>query len=259
MAQHTISQESQDFAADGDYVTDFSIAGGTGGSFFCPLHESITLSALATTGYNVAPGTTLRSANNADWEYIRGAVWNDDPAGELFDDTTNKNHTYALGLKWGEEFKVGEAQWKWNFPPGKMTNPIGRSHWGDLQFLHCMASNIGEKPEETKRKLIKWISVLWKLANGEEGINPETIIKNTDLAEFCPDSSLPSSAGSLRYLLSNDSRFGALDIPGRALGSILHFIQDSYAVAHTRRTLLNSEAKTSNGKFNLIIQSIINK
>jgi hypothetical protein len=111
-----------------------------------------------------------------------------------------------------------------------------------------MASTFGEKPGETKVKLIKWLSVLWKLANEEEGITPDTIISKTDMAEFCPNFSLPANWGTLRYLLSGESAFEALDIPRRALGSMFHIIQDSYALGHTRRKLLNPEAKISDGK-----------
>ncbi|KAF2216904.1 hypothetical protein CERZMDRAFT_64299 [Cercospora zeae-maydis SCOH1-5] len=245
MAHESQSVDAQPPAAGEEFEAKFAIAGGLGGFIHCPLHESITLAALISTGYNVSPGTTLKSASDAEWEYIRGTVWNDDPVCLLFDDSADENHTYSTGMMWGYYYKTGESEWKYN-KADKMNNPTGRSHYGDLQFLHCMASTADEKPEETKRKLMKWLSVLWKLANGEEGIVPDTVISKTDLAEFCPNSSLPANWASLRYLLSNESEFGALDIQRRALGSIFHFIQDSYALGHTRRTLLNPEARVSN-------------
>jgi hypothetical protein len=240
-------QGAQHMAASKEHGVNFAVAGGPGGCLHSPLHESITLAALISTGYNVASGTTLESASNADWEYIRGAVWNDDPACLLFDDYDDANHTYSTGMMWGYYYKAGEYDWEED-KSDKMRNPTGRSHYGDLQFLHCMASKFGERPEETKRKLMKWLSVLWKLANGEEGITPDTVISKTDLAEFCPNFSLPANWGTLRYLLSGESTFEALDILRRALGSMFHIIQDSYSLGHTRRTLLNPEAKISDGK-----------
>jgi hypothetical protein len=226
---------------------DFAIAGGPGGQIHTPVHESLTLAALISSGYNVAQGTTLSSASNSDWEYVRGAVWNDDPACLLFDDSSDENHEYSSGLEWGWEFKQGESQWATN-DPQKMKNPTGRSHWGDLQFLHCMASTSGELPTETKRKFMIWLEVLWKLANGEDGITPDTIVSTTALSEFCPNFSLPPNWKPLSYLLACGSTFTGLNIQRRALGSMFHFIQDSYAIGHTRRTLLNLQNKISDSK-----------
>ncbi|OAL51015.1 subtilisin-like protein [Pyrenochaeta sp. DS3sAY3a] len=244
MAHDLPSQDAQEPAASNEYGVNFAVAGGYGGVIHTPVHESITLAALISTGYNVAPGTTLESASNADWEYIRGVVWNDDPACLLFDDYAEQNHTYSSAVKWGWYYTAGESEWEGD-KSDKMQNPTGRSHYGDLQFLHCMASKSGENPAETKEKLMKWLSVLWKLANGEQGITPDTVISKTDLSAFCPNFSLPANWGTLRYLLSNESSFEALDIPRRALGSMFHIIQDSYSLGHTRRTLLNPEAKIS--------------
>lgn len=73
-----------------------SVSGGPGGILHAPIHESLTLSALINVpNSGVAPGTSLSSANNADWEFIRGVVWNDDPAGLLFDDEADVNHAYS--------------------------------------------------------------------------------------------------------------------------------------------------------------------
>ncbi len=249
MALKTQPHSVHDSATNEKYGVDFAIAGGLGGLVHCPVHESITLAALVSTGYNVAPGTTLENAGNPEWEYIRGAVWNDDPACLLFDDFAGENHIYSTGTMWYYYYESGESEWK-NDKFDKMQNPTGRSHYGDLQFLHCMASKPGEKPGETKAKVMRWLSVMWKLANGEEGITQDTVISKTDLAEFCPNFSLPANWGTLRNLLSGDSKFDGLDIPRRALGSMFHIIQDSYALGHTRRTLLNSEAKISNGELN---------
>lgn len=249
MTDHYLQHQSaQDSAASEEYGVNFAVAGGPGGWVHSPVHESITLAALISTAYHIAPGTTLKNASNADWEYIRGVVWNDDPACLLFDDYAEENHTYSTAAMWTYYYETGKREWEED-KFDKMQNPTGRSHYGDLQFLHCMASKSGEKPGETKAKLIKWLSVLWKLANAEEGINPETVISKTDLAGFCPNFSLPANWGSLRYLLSGESKFNALDIPRRALGSMFHIIQDSYSVGHTRRTLLNTEAKISDSKW----------
>lgn len=233
---------------DGVEVTPMmSVRGGPGGRVHQPIHESMTLAALINGNFGVARGTTVDNASNHDWEYNRGAVWNDDPDCLLFDDGAENNHLYSTGLVWAYKYKTGATEWK-NLDSSRFRNPTGRSHYGDLQFLHCMASQSGEPPEETKRKLMVWLEVMYKLANGEDGITGDTQTGGTKLSVFCPVLSLPPSFKSLRYLLSKDSPFQGIDVGRRALGSMFHIIQDSYAIGHIKRTLLNPQDKDSDSK-----------
>ncbi|KAJ3533474.1 hypothetical protein NM208_g7968 [Fusarium decemcellulare] len=222
-------------------------AGLWNGSIGKPFHESLTLSALISSKSGVPPGTTLKSASNEDWEYIRGAVWNDDPACQLFADTPDANHSYTLGFDWARLFKTAEKAWNPNdLSPTRLKNVTGRSHYGDLQFLHCMASDYDEDPAVTKANIMVWMEVMYKLATGEDDkVTPATEVSKTPLAKFCPNHSLPPSWYSLSYWLAPDSKFKGLDIGRRALGSMFHIIQDSYAVGHTRRELLNPGDKIS--------------
>jgi hypothetical protein len=247
MAEEQQSNDKEIPVENEEYQAEFAIAGGPWGTIHTPVHESLTLATLISTGYNVGQGTTLNRASNSDWEYVRGAVWNDDPACLLFNDYAEENHTYSTGAQWTYDYKQGESEWA-NNDPHKLMNSTGRSHYGDLQFFHCMASTPGELPTETKRKFMTWLEVLWKLANGEDGITPDTVINKTALSEFCPNFSLPSNWASLRYLLAGESKFASLDIQRRALGSMFHFIQDSYALGHTRRIPLNPQNKISDSK-----------
>lgn len=226
-----------------------SIAGGPGGLVHEPIHESLTLTALISAGFGVNNGTNFGNASNADWEYIRGAVWNDDPNLLLFEDEPDTNHTYSTGLTWTYWYKTGASQWSGtNKDPARWKNPTGRSHYGDLQFLHCMASDLGEQPAVTKQKIMTWLEVLYQLANGE-GITPDTLVSATKLSQFCPDGSLPPSWKPFSYLFGKESSFNQPDYTKRALGSMLHFIQDSYALGHTRRTLLNPQDKASDSTY----------
>ena len=224
-----------------------SVSGGPGGLVHQPIHESLTLAALINGKFGVDPGTTVANASKYDWEYIRGAIWNDDPDCLLFDDNAENNHVYSTGLEWWWRYKTGATEWK-DLDSTRLRNPTGRSHYGDLQFLHSMACQPGELPLETKRKLMIWLEVMYKLATGEAGITADTELGSTKLAEFCPVLSLPPSFKPLRYLLANKSPFQGIDIGRRALGSMFHIIQDSYAIGHTKRTLLNPEDKQSDRK-----------
>lgn len=89
---------------------------------------------------------------------------------------------------------------------------------------------------------------MYKLANGEDGITADTEIGNTKISEFCPVLSLPPSFKPLRYLLSKESPFQGIGIERRAIGSMFHIIQDSYAIGHTKRTSLNPEDRESESR-----------
>ncbi|KAF4985857.1 hypothetical protein FGRMN_11073 [Fusarium graminum] len=238
---------AQSITTDASEVeTQMSVAGGPWGSIHEPIHESITLSALISSGYGIAQSTSVKNASNQDWEYIRGAIWNDDPDCQLFNDSAQENHTYSTGATWLYYYNQGKSEWNpedldWS----RMKNPIGRSHYGDLQFLHCMASTIGEEPAKTKEKVMLWMEVMYKLANGGDGINPDTEVQNTKLEQFFPSMSLPPRFKPLSYMLAKASNFQGLDIRRRALGSMFHVIQDSYAIGHTQRTLLNPQDRES--------------
>jgi len=235
----------------GEVGAKFCVGGSIDGYLANPIHESITFAALGHCSYNMAPGTTLAAGSNAQWEYVRGAIFNDDPDSLLFDDSENQNHEHSSGLTWLAKFKMGKYDWAEN-TSDKMTNATGRSHFGDLQFLHCMASDSSEKAQATKDKIMIWVEVLWKLATGEDGINADTVIGKSAIGQFLPDGSAPDRNRTFKSLLGGDTKFANLDIQRRAFGSMLHFIQDSYALGHTRRVLQNpQDVKTKAPKLSM--------
>jgi hypothetical protein len=81
----TISENQDIMAASGDIdgtdgvevIPMMSVRGGPGGLLHQPIHESLTLAALINGNFGIAQGTTVTNASKHDWEYIRGAVWND--------------------------------------------------------------------------------------------------------------------------------------------------------------------------------------
>ncbi|XDG01821.1 hypothetical protein ABKA04_001436 [Annulohypoxylon sp. FPYF3050] len=196
-----------------------------------PIHESIVIAAFI--GYNkrMPTGTTYNNLDNKQWEYMRGVVWNDDPSCYLFKDTSDDNHQFSNGIYWSLDFKKGN--------PDCM---IQRSHYGDLQFLHSMASKEGEEPKETRRKVLKWLEVMYKLACGNQGVLENSQLKE-HLGEWFTDTMKPSGQNTLRdLLLSSTPSYNHVDIHRRALGHCLHIIVDSYAIGHTQRILRNPES-----------------
>ncbi|KAI0116688.1 hypothetical protein F4814DRAFT_257661 [Daldinia grandis] len=196
-----------------------------------PVHESIGIAAFILSNKPLPKGTTYNNLNDKQWEYFRGVLWNDDPSCYLFDDYTKKNHDFSTGLEWYEDFEFG--------PPSCM---IQRSHFGDLQFLHGMGAAVGEMPEETQRKILKWFGVMYKLACGNQGV-PDTDQLQQDLGEWFNSSTTPTGQSSLRDLiLASTPNYYQTNIQWRALGICLHMIADSYAVGHTQRRLKNPES-----------------
>ncbi|KAF2840962.1 hypothetical protein M501DRAFT_1002043 [Patellaria atrata CBS 101060] len=193
------------------------------------IHESITLAAFIARAHPLFPQTsTYDNANNAQWEFLRGILWNDDPRCLLFDDDDDDNHNFGLGVEFLAEFQFGN--------PGTLTQ---RSHYGDLQFLHAMASAEGESPHATKAKIMHWVEVMYKLAAGAQSINPSDKL-SAHFPSFFNATTKPSGDATLATLLVGTTpSFTAIDVRKRALGTCLHLIQDSYAVGHTARVVLN--------------------
>lgn len=194
-----------------------------------PVHENIAIAAFIL-AKQLPQGTTYNNLDPKQWEYIRGLVWNDDPSCLLFDDKTDDNHDFGAGLEWYGQFKNGSADC--------MTK---RSHFGDLQCLHGMASNIGESPKTTQRNILAWLEVMYKLACGNQGVTAQAKIQSVLPAHF-NGSTIPAGDATMKQLLlATTSSFRFPNIQRRALGVCLHIIQDSYAIGHAQRCLLNPE------------------
>lgn len=216
------------------------INGGIGHSFGEPVHENITLAALLAanaipaeidsnvTYDSVIGGLSINVGKPDVWEFLRGVIWNDDPACALFNDQADNNGSFGFGADWGLQY--GEA-----LGPG---NIIHRSHYGDLQFLHAMGAHVGEDPAVTKGKLMRWLETMYRLSVGDELSASDAI--NKRLGEFFNDNTTPRGSETLRSLIMGTTpSYRNVKIDRRALGICMHIVQDSYALGHTRRKLLN--------------------
>ena len=146
----------------------------------------------------------------------------------------------GAGLEWFAEFKNG--------PPNCMTQ---RSHFGDLQSLHGMASKSGEAAETTKGNILTWTEIMYKLACGNQGVVTQDKLTAVLPSQFNSSTKPTGDATLKQLLLATTSSYRFPNIQRRALGVCLHIIQDSYAIGHTQRCLLNSEdlaGRDENGK-----------
>lgn len=111
-------------------------------------------------------------------------------------------------------------------------NVMTRSHFGDLQFLHAMASEEGVHPGATRAKVLDWLEFAWKVSSRE--IKPDTFLRDIDNA------TLKEHFGCTQWRVSDLYILGRQDkllpyLHHVAFGSVLHTVQDSFAGAHASR------------------------
>ena len=192
-----------------------------------PVHENIAIAAFIQ-AQKLPRGTTYNNLDKKQWEYFRGLVWNDDPSCLLFKDNSANNRDWGVGLEWYDQFKYGAANC--------MTK---RSHFGDLQCLHGMASKTGEAAETTKQSILMWMEVMYKLACDNQGVATHDKLKTVLPTQF-NGSTMPNDDATMKQLLlATTPSYRFSNVQSRGLGVCLHIIQDSYAVGHTQRCLLN--------------------
>lgn len=131
-----------------------------------PIHESIAIAAFIKSDLKFPPNTIYDSLETKQWEFFRGLIWNDDPSCLLLNDEEGDNHDFGVGIEWRNAFNDG--------PDSCMTK---RSHFGNLQFLHAMATKEGEPARETKKNLMLWLEAMYKLACGNQGVSEKDQLK----------------------------------------------------------------------------------
>ena len=217
-------------------------------NFHAPIHETITLAAAMNSDLAV-PKSVKLGADQAVNELIRGVIWNDDPAVLMFHEDVKTNWHFSTGVSWVWAFERAKHS-----PTNNRQNLTGRSHFFDLSFVHAMAVAEGEQPWDTLAHILLWAEVMYRLSTGD-GIAPTDKLQDIHVtssvtnpagdaftAEFdglFDGQSRPLGSDTINYLISLDTACPSLDISRRAIGSLLHLVQDSYARGHTRRTLLN--------------------
>lgn len=172
---------------------------------------------------------------------IAGVRWNDDPGFEL-----GKDEGKGAGCKpesitfmrqtlcWITLFKDGEKRARDNpqdfMGPGRKSNLMTRSHFGDLQFLHAMASADKIPAAQTRDKIMMWARFTWGVAIGEYTLA-------TDLGDIRLEGwNEHFVAGpNVQDLLTVGRRSVRPYIKHVAFGSLLHLLQDSFSRSHVVR------------------------
>lgn len=161
---------------------------------------------------------------------IRGVWWNDDPNQLL-----NSVH-YATFLAYMDDAESIAKTGKNIRGLKREINPTYkmqyRSHFGDLQFLHAMANDSGDGNAQVQRRMLDWAQFAYSVAIGD--IATDKRLADVDLP--ATRKFFVSQPGwTVSYLFAPKYKLAGDTIPDVALGSVLHMIQDSFAVGHTDR------------------------
>jgi hypothetical protein len=114
---------------------------------------------------------------------------------------------------------------------------IYQSHFGRLTSLHAMSKEPGEPASTTKRELVAWFDFLNDVA-----LERITIVPNKKITSDPVQIRDMFRGGSIEY----DQIFDAdenLKIKYRALGMMLHLIQDAFTFSHCERNDNNEVVK----------------
>jgi len=114
-------------------------------------------------------------------------------------------------------------------------NLMTRSHFGDLQFLHGMASKPDVHPVDTRAQVLDWLEFAWKVSSKE--ILPMTALKDVRIPTIQKHFGCTEWRVVDLYLLGRQDAASGLvpQIREIAFGSVLHTVQDSFAAAHAER------------------------
>ncbi len=205
-----------------------------------PVHEEMTMASVSIAR---APGNAY--SQNQDEAYIHGVLWNDDPENLLCPECSVLNlrqFEERWAIKFGERFFAAKKRIKETPDAGnKIVFKSGdglleRSHFGDMQFLHGMASHNGELAYDTQKQMMAWAEFVYKVSIGN--IPQKTLLQDIPVQR-------------IRDLFSSDKQLAGLTVEKFfmgprfarrvAIGSLLHMIQDSYALGHAAREILDEK------------------
>jgi hypothetical protein len=200
--------------------------------FASDVHERMTRKAYE------AAGLTL------DRDVITGVRWNDNPPairfGPLLGGCSGPKLQSAEGFAcWTSMLRFDLLAWEALSKREQSLAPM-RSHFGDMQFLHAMASRSGEPPEQTRRNILRWAQFAYRVARGEIapranlfGMRRYASALDEDTGQWVSD----LFRGPAKKLWAVHDVFLPIsaDLKQMAFGSLLHMIEDSYSAAHVLR------------------------
>ena len=186
------------------------------------------------------------TANSDETSYIKGVYWNDSPERGLcrwcpFPDNNMR------AFEWYTRFKAAESAADKGAIFTHASPILERSHFGDLVFMHGMASGNGFPPAETQRLMLIWAEFTYKVATGKiSGLTKIRDVKIESFSDVFNAQDTDVYDRDMRALFSDPHDATMfIDVRRIAMGSLLHLIEDSYSPAHVQRVYLD----TAEGRF----------
>jgi hypothetical protein len=229
----------RDFEDHGNWFLD-SLAGAYIARFTQPVHEEGIQRIYGCEGDDGACQTLEKPSRFAPDAVIYGARWNDNPPFKLekssMSDCVGKTIKLPNYSKcWAVLFRdAAKHSSKGEFFDAKSGHVlIYRVHFGDMQFLHSMASKDKELAGDTKSKIMMWAEFTYKLAIGELDRGVE--LRKTGIQGM--DTLFYNRGWTAQQLFTRgDATFrGPQELRDFAFGSLLHLVEDSFALSHTER------------------------
>ena len=212
--------------------------------FSDPIHEELTTRIFGCDG-DVALCGGADSAS-ADAAVLVGVRWNDDPPFRLsnseLDGTLCKPQTIRFQTQpscWLQLFKSAEKK----AAAGKVYGPgdglLYRTHFGDLQFLHGMASGNDVAAEQTRQHMMDWAQFTWRVAIREW---PRTMkLREVPIEGF--KAPFGYTEWDVRDLFIQGSPLLERRVDQVAFGSLLHMLEDSFAEGHVDRAQADPDGR----------------
>ena len=183
---------------------------------------------------------------------VDGTRWNDNPPFMVKPDfllpngkairSTCANETIKLPRKsdcWMDIFTTSSEMARTRFFTNRNGVILNRSHFGDMQFLHSMASRVGDRARETKVSILMWAEFAYKVAS--ESIPANTPLKDVPVTGF-KELFRNQEATVENLFLLGDETYRGNQLGDFAFGTLLHMVQDSFSESHVSRDLETQRA-----------------
>ena len=199
------------------------------------VHEEVTQ---RTFGCDGNSQDCLRSGLASDY-VLAGVRWNDDPPFRINGGTgapksckTQETIRFTTQpVCWVELFRAAAAKAAREDIEDGDSSLLQRTHFGDLQFIHSMASAKDEPADVTHRRMLGWAEFTWRVMLGELSLD-------TDMAAV-PIASVAERFKRTALRVQDLFTLGNLALRRYlgevAFGSLLHMVQDSFAKGHAER------------------------
>jgi len=204
-----------------------------------PVHEEITNRIFGCQGDRDLCGDP--NSEYAGPYVLAGARWNDDPPfrlqeGEARNTPCKVTESIRFTTQprcWAQLFRDAEKKAVKGKPldAASRASLLARSHFGDLQFLHAMASKDGEPAAETKKRMMMWAEFTWKVSRGDYGL--ETKLTDVNVEGF--DQFFGRTEWRVQEILTLGNPALRSHVKEVAFGSLLHMVEDTFAKGHVDR------------------------